>query len=80
MNCEKITYYIDKGLLTELNISEKIQVKLHTMICRCCKNYTPDTAALDRIMALLNREDEKNSSLTKGEKDELKSALENLKL
>lgn len=77
MNCEKITYYIDKGYLTELNISEKIQIKLHSLICNCCKNYAPDTKVLNQIMTLLNKEDS-TQNLSDTEKNELKEALKKL--
>lgn len=77
MNCEKITYYIDKGYLTDLNISEKLQIKLHSLICNCCKNYAPDSKALNEVIALLNKEDA-TKSLSDAEKNQLKEALKNL--
>jgi hypothetical protein len=78
VNCEKITYYIEKGLLTDLNISEKMQIKLHTMMCKCCKNYAPDSKALNDVISLLNKEVTDKSALSDQEKDQLKLALENL--
>ena len=77
MNCEKITYYIDKGYLTDLKLSEKLQVKLHTMICKCYKNYAPDSNVVNHVLALLKEEDS-TESLTADEKQSLKDALKHL--
>ena len=77
MNCEKITYYIEKGYLTDLKLSEKLQIKLHTMICNCCKNYAPDSNVVNHVLTLLQEEDN-SQSLTDEEKQTLKDALQKL--
>lgn len=77
MNCEKITYYIEKGYLTELNVSEKLQVKLHSALCKSCRKYLPDSLAVNDILKMLNEED-KTTVFTNDEKKELKKALESL--
>lgn len=77
MNCEKITYYIDKGHLTKLNISEKIQIRLHQLYCKCCKNYEPDSLALNHIFKLL-AEENKVDELSNTEKEAIKAALEKI--
>ncbi len=77
MNCEKITYYIEKGHLTKLNISEKLQIRLHTLICKCCKNYEPDSDVVNNVLALL-KEDQSTQQLSPSEKAEIKAALERL--
>lgn len=74
MNCEKITYYIEKGHLTDLNISERVQVKLHKLICNCCKNYTPDSEMMNEILKMLGEEDD-SPNLTDQEKQKIKDAL-----
>ncbi len=77
MNCEKITYYIEKGYLTDLKLSEKLQIKLHTMICNCCKNYAPDSNVVNHVLTLLKEEDT-SQYLTDEEKQSLKDALQKL--
>lgn len=77
MNCEKITYYIEKGFLTDLKLSEKLQIKLHKMICNCCKNYAPDANVVNQILALLKEEDT-TESLSDTDKKSLKDALQKL--
>jgi hypothetical protein len=75
VNCEKITYYIEKGFLTDLKLSEKLQIKLHTMMCKCCKNYAPDSDAVNKMLSLIKEEDS-TASLTDDEKQNLKDALQ----
>tara|TARA_B110000037_G_scaffold101356_2_gene118224 strand:- start:9449 stop:9691 length:243 start_codon:yes stop_codon:yes gene_type:complete len=77
VNCEKITYYIEKGYLTDLKLSEKLQIKLHTMICNCCKNYAPDSNVVNHVLTLLKEEDT-SQYLTDEEKQSLKDALQKL--
>ena len=77
MTCEKVTYLIEKGYLTRLNISEKLQVKLHSFYCTCCTNYPKDSAVINEMLYKLN---ENNESLTFSEKEkkELRELLEKM--
>ena len=77
MTCEKVTYLIEKGYLTRLNISEKLQVKLHSFYCTCCTNYPKDSAVINEMLSKLN---ENNESLTFSEKEkkELRELLEKI--
>lgn len=77
VNCEKITYYIEKGYLTDLNLSEKLQIKLHKLICKCCKNYEPDSDIVNHVLALL-KDEGTTESLSNSEKQRLKEALKQL--
>jgi len=77
VTCEKITYFIEKGYLTQLNISEKLQVKLHSAYCKCCKNYPKDSEAINRMLARLDKTPN-TATFTAEEKKELKEALLNL--
>lgn len=79
MNCNKITYFIEKGYLTELSISEKIRIRLHKLICKCCKNYAPDSDVVNRILLLLKEEENSSTNnLSEAEKQEMKKVLEHL--
>jgi len=77
VNCEKVTYYIEKGFLTELNVSEKMQIKLHSLICKNCRNYAPDSEIVNEFLHLLSEDDE-TPALSVSEKNKLKDALKNL--
>jgi hypothetical protein len=77
MTCEKITYYIEKGYLTKLNVSEKIQIKLHSMYCGCCKAYPKDSKALNEILKKLESV-ELSGGFTESEKENLKSILKSI--
>jgi len=77
VTCEKVTYLIEKGYLTRLNISEKLQMKLHSFYCKCCKNYPKDSAVVDRMLAKLVQEDNK-AVYSDLEKKQLKDLLEQI--
>ena len=77
VNCEKITYYIEKGFLTELKISEKMQVKIHAVLCKKCRHYAPDSEALNEILRMLS-DYENGAGLSDTEKQDLKEALKNI--
>lgn len=78
MNCEKITYFIEKGYLTKLNISEKLQVKLHSSLCKSCRNYSIDSSAINELLTLLEAYDKAEQGFSEDEKEALKKQLENL--
>ncbi len=77
MTCEKITYYIEKGFLTKLNVSEKMQIKLHSMYCGCCKTYPTDSKAIGEILKKLEKI-ELSGGFTESEKENLKSVLKSI--
>ena len=76
MNCEKVTYYIDKAFLTELTGNEKLQLKLHTFICKHCKHYLKDSECIDRLLKTL-KDEGIQTELLPAEKEKLKEALRN---
>lgn len=77
MTCEKITYYIEKGYLTKLKVSEKMQIKLHSMYCECCKAYPKDSKALNEILKKLETV-ELSGGFTESEKENLKTVLKSV--
>ena len=74
MNCEKITYLIEKGQLKDLKLSEKLRIKLHTYMCKCCSNYSNDSKVLHTLLQSLNKEIP-DEQLTQAEKDEINPLL-----
>lgn len=77
MTCEKVTYLIEKGYLTRLNISEKLQVKLHSFYCTCCTNYPKDSAVINEMLSKLDKI-ESTVTLSEEEKKGLKELLREL--
>ena len=77
MTCEKVTYLIEKGYLTRLNISEKLQVKLHSFYCTCCTNYPKDSEVINKMLSKLV-EIESTVTLSEDEKAALKELLEKM--
>ena len=74
MNCEKITYLIEKGQLKDLKVSEKLRIKLHKYMCKCCSNYEQDSKVLHNLLKLLDKQIP-DEQLTQSEKDEIKRAI-----
>lgn len=77
MTCEKVTYLIEKGYLTRLHISEKLQVKLHSFYCTCCINYPKDSAVINEMLSKLDKI-ESTLALSEDEKKTLKELLHQL--
>lgn len=44
-------------------------------MCKCCKNYAPDSDAVNKMLSLIKEEDS-TASLTDDEKQNLKDALQ----
>ena len=77
MTCEKITYYIEKGYLTKLKVSEKMQIKLHSLYCGSCKAYPKDSQAINEILLALENV-ELIGGFTESEKENLKTILKSV--
>ena len=77
MSCEKITYLIEKGQLKDLKLSEKMRIKLHTYMCKCCTNYEQDSKVLQTLLKSLDKRIP-DEQLTQAEKDEIKHAIRSL--
>lgn len=49
-SCKKTTELIDKQLLTQLTIKEKMQLKMHKSMCKTCAAYVNQSKLLDSII------------------------------
>lgn len=49
-SCKKTTELIDKQLLTPLTIKEKMQLKVHTSMCKTCNAYEHQSKLIDKII------------------------------
>ncbi|CAH8282694.1 hypothetical protein EV196_107286 [Mariniflexile fucanivorans] len=52
-SCKKTTELIDKGLLTTLTIKEKMQLSIHTSMCKTCKSYEHQAKFIDKAISKL---------------------------
>lgn len=72
-SCEDITLLIEKSKVEKLSIKERLQIKLHTRVCKLCHNYKVDSKFLDTMISKLKP---KVAELTKKEKQTLTERIE----
>jgi hypothetical protein len=76
LSCIKATELIEKKLHFKLSFAEKIQLKLHKMMCDACTKYEKQSDVIDKALFNSNKKEEpiidingfKKSILTKLEK------------
>lgn len=72
--CQEITEQIEKGKISGNSMKEKIEIRLHLLICKLCRSYVHDSAILDR--ALRNKfKKQKEYRFSAVEKDLMKVKL-----
>lgn len=49
MSCKQMTYLISQQLDRKLNTSERIELRLHTMMCTDCRNFDDNVAFLRKV-------------------------------
>lgn len=49
MSCKQMTYLISQQLDRKLTTSERIALRLHTMMCTGCRNFDDNTAFLRKV-------------------------------
>lgn len=67
-SCKDITLLIEKSKEKKLSFRERIQIKMHTKMCKFCHNYNIDSDFLDNLLKQLTP---KKLELTSAEKDRL---------
>ncbi|MCG8574208.1 MAG: hypothetical protein MI810_04930 [Flavobacteriales bacterium] len=75
MSCEKVTYLIDKGELVKLSFMERMRIRMHVWMCKCCTHYEKDSKALGRMFRRLADKTEPKKVLSEMDKDKLKKAI-----
>lgn len=73
-SCKEITLTVEKGKITKLSFKEKMQVKIHLMMCKLCRNFAVDSNFLDKLLSQLKPS---NLKLTSEEKERLKTSVKN---
>lgn len=53
-SCKDITLLIEKSKEKRLSLKERLQIKLHTKMCKLCHNYKVDSKFLDKMIGKLN--------------------------
>ncbi len=51
LSCLKATEFIEKKIHYKLSFREKIQLKLHTMMCSACSAYEEQSELIEKIVS-----------------------------
>jgi hypothetical protein len=57
LSCLKATELIEKKFYFKLTVREKLQLKLHKMMCNACTNYEHQSIILDKAMHAASKHD-----------------------
>ena len=61
LSCLKATELIEKKLHFKLSFSEKLQLKVHKMMCNACSNYEKQNLIIEESIA--NQENANNNQI-----------------
>lgn len=75
ISCKKAAYLVDKSSVETLNKHEKFALKLHTFMCKFCKNYQRDAQKLDEFLKK-HFKSKSDQGLTDTEKAQIKKGIE----
>lgn len=73
-NCEKIQVLHEKAFDKRIGLFKAFRVKLHLMICKCCKDYVLCSKKLENSLKYNGTQKQK---CTNQEKDRIKNSLIN---
>ena len=65
LSCLKATELIEKKLHFELSGKEKLQLKMHTMMCDACSSYEKQSIFLEKGISLSQKADFSEDDLKK---------------
>lgn len=73
--CREITELIEQGREQRLPLKQRIEVKIHLMMCKLCRNFAKDTAFLDHLLKKIKTI--RRPELSSAEKIQIKRAVKN---
>jgi hypothetical protein len=72
LSCLKATELIEKKFHFELSVKEKLQLKIHTMMCEACSKYEKQSIFLEKAIAFIKNEEASTKDI-----DDLKQKINN---
>lgn len=79
-SCKKASELVEKKIYFKLNLIEKMQLNLHTVICDVCKSYEKKSENMDKTLQkhILNQDgfDTSNHMLSDNFKEEITRKLD----
>lgn len=76
LSCLKATELIEKKFLFKLSVQERIQLKIHKMMCDACTLYEKQSNILDKVLSGLPEKEGQTTELNNLKKDILKKIEE----
>ena len=73
ISCKEATYFIDKKQGGKLTFKQKLDLKVHLLICSICKAYDKQSSAFSKLLRLKASDEAK--PLTEEEKNRLIKGL-----
>ena len=70
-SCKKATELIEKRLVTRLSSIEKIQLKMHTVMCKRCTSYEKQSEIIEKSLKDIHQHKGKSLKLPAEKKEEL---------
>lgn len=75
LSCKKATELIEKKDLAGLDPIQNLQLSLHLMMCKACKDYEKQSTLLDNMVSLQMKRNTKSAIEQKKETIELKGRI-----
>lgn len=73
-NCEEIQVLHEKAFDKRIGLFKGLRMKLHLMMCKCCKDYV---LCSEKLESSLKSEGDKTQKCTEQEKERIKNSLVN---
>ena len=51
-NCDEVTQHVLQKKEVEFSLRKQIEIKIHVMMCRCCKNFEKQSEVIDDKLKL----------------------------
>lgn len=76
-NCRKATFLIEKQLISEITLREKMELKIHMAGCSVCRIFQKQSITINRMVHQLFHDPQPGKMLDEGFKKELQERIEN---
>ena len=75
--CEDVSMLVVRSADAPLSLSQSLLVQSHFLFCKCCKNFSKESAAIDKSLAVYfkNMQAEPQHRLSEEKKREIEAVL-----
>lgn len=75
LSCKKTTELIEKRFVTKLSVVEKIQLSMHTAMCKTCKMYEKQSDIIEKSLEKIQQKECEPMKLSSEKKEEILNNL-----